>query len=161
MRVVRYLGLLLVAWGFAVLQGRMTGGVHLIDPFLLLTLLYGLRGEPPAGTLAGFGAGIVQDSLSGGLVGLNGFTKTLIGYLSHGFGGRLLVTSPVPQAGILVLCTLGNQAVLGLLSLVLRGTFPLPTLWVLAASCLANTIAGLLLFALAESRTRRLGVTGY
>jgi hypothetical protein len=98
--------------------------------------------------------------VTGSLFGLNGFSKTLIGYLGHGFGGRLLLTNPIAQAVILVSCTLADRLVVGSVGLVVRGTFHMPPPGALILLCLLNAVAGLVLFRVADSRESRAAMDG-
>jgi len=156
---VRLIIHLLLAWLAAALLGRfLTGGQVLLDPFLLVAVYYGIRSKPPTGTVVGLAAGLLQDALTGTLFGLNGFSKTLIGYLCHLFGGRLLLTSPVSQVVILLSCTLVDRLVVGSLGFLLRGAFGLPPLGAVVLLCVANAAVGLALFRLAEARRRRAAI---
>jgi len=163
LRGVRLIVHLLLAWLAAALLGRyLTGGHVLLDPFLLVTVYYGIRSKPPTGTLVGLSAGLLQDALTGTLFGLNGFSKTLVGFLCHLFGGRLLLNSPVSQVVILLSCTLVDRLVVGCLGFLLRGTFGLQPPGALVLLSLANAAVGLILFRAAESRRRRAAIdAGY
>lgn len=159
MQNARLVFALLLAWLVTALSGRyLTGGVMLLDPFLLLTVYAGARSAPPRGTLTGLAAGLTQDALTGTLFGLNGFTKTLVGYLSHGIGGRLVLTNAVPQVVVIIGATLLDRFGIAILSLLLRGTFPLPPVGALLLLCLFNALVGVAVFRFADARERRLSV---
>ena len=137
-------------------MGRwVTGGLLLLDPFLMLTVYVGVRSQAPKGTLTGLSAGLFQDALTGTLFGMNGFSKTLIGFLCHSMSGRLLMTNTVPLLLMLVGMTVLDRLFLATLSLLLRGSFPLPTFGALFLLCACNAFAGLAMFRFAEARNRR------
>ena len=59
----------------------LSGGFsQVLDLFLVLTLFNALDGDLVAGMLGGLAAGLVADTVSGGLYGLNGFADTIVGY---------------------------------------------------------------------------------
>jgi rod shape-determining protein MreD len=52
-----------------------------IDLPLLVTIYFGLQRAPVLGMIVGLAAGLGGDIISGGVLGVGGFTKTIIGYL--------------------------------------------------------------------------------
>jgi cell shape-determining protein MreD len=64
---------------------------------------------------AGAAAGLVQDAFSGGLLGLNGASKTTVGYLAGIAGHRLVVRG---WAGRFVFFALGTAADLAILAVI-------------------------------------------
>jgi rod shape-determining protein MreD len=66
---------------------------------------------------AGTAAGLIQDAFSGGMLGLNGLSKTTIGYLSgivgrwlivRGWGARFLFFFVASAADLLILALVGS-----------------------------------------------------
>jgi rod shape-determining protein MreD len=72
---------------------------------LIIVVLLALRRGPEFGCLAGFAAGLLQDTAGGGLLGVQAFTKAVIGFAIGALGGRLRVTQPLVQVPGLVLLT--------------------------------------------------------
>lgn len=64
---------------------------------LTVVVLLALRRGPEIGCLAGFASGLLQDVLSGGLVGVQALTKALIGFVLGKIGGHLWVHEPLVQ----------------------------------------------------------------
>lgn len=62
-----------------------------LDLFLLTAAGFGLTLDRQVGMFAGTAAGLVQDVFSGAPLGLNGISKTTIGYLAGIAGHRLVV----------------------------------------------------------------------
>ena len=71
---------------------------------LIAVVLLALRRGPEFGCAAGFAAGILQDTASGGLIGVQALTKALIGFGIGLAAHRLRVTQPLVQVpGLIVL----------------------------------------------------------
>ena len=85
---------------------------------LIVVVLLALRRGPEFGCAAGFIAGLLQDAASGGLLGVQAFTKALIGFGIGALGGRLRVSQPLVQVpGLVVLSLVEGVARFGLLQL--------------------------------------------
>ena len=50
-----------------------------------------------SGLLAGCAAGLVQDAIAGGIVGIGGLSKTIIGFFVGVLGAQFIVSTPVPR----------------------------------------------------------------
>ncbi len=61
-----------------------------LDLFAVATIGFGLVSGRMVGMATGTAAGLVQDAFSGGILGLNGLSKTTLGYLA-GIAGRKLI----------------------------------------------------------------------
>jgi rod shape-determining protein MreD len=85
---------------------------------LVVVALLALRRGPEFGCVAGFAAGLLQDAAGGGLVGVQAFTKALVGFTIGGAGGRLTVTQPLVQVpGLVLLSVVEGVLRFGLLKL--------------------------------------------
>ena len=103
------------------------------DLILILLVYISLRSTPDEALSLGLCLGFIEDSLSGGLFGLNILTKTLIAYNISRFGQRIDVGSPTSQIFFVVIATLTD----GLFSIfVLR----LCNLWEATGPALAYVI---------------------
>jgi cell shape-determining protein MreD len=102
-------------------------------------------------------AGLVQDGFSGGMLGLNGLSKTTVGYLSgiigrwliiRGWGARFLFFFAASAVDLLILALVGSAVerpvVIG------EGIAPL-------ILCFCNGFVGAVVLGLRESRSRKLG----
>jgi len=47
--------------------------------------------------LAGCAAGLVQDAIAGGIVGIGGLSKTIVGFFVGVLGAQFIVSTPVPR----------------------------------------------------------------
>ena len=82
---MRIVGVLIALAGALALQttlaGLTIGGATAINLVLVAVIYVALAFGPAAGLLAGSAGGLVQDALAGGIVGIGGFSKTLVGFL--------------------------------------------------------------------------------
>ena len=101
--------LALTIFGGGLLQASLVPALRVADVApdipLIVVVLLALRRGPEFGCLSGFAAGLLQDMASGGLLGVQAFTKALIGFVIGAAGGRLRVTQPLVQVSGLVLLT--------------------------------------------------------
>ena len=95
-----------------------------IQPDLFLVLIFGLSLStgPEVATAAGFLIGLYQDSLSGGPVGLNAFTLSLIGFLVSRVSRQVKTAELAGRFALLFLAGL----VSGLTTLLLLRFFQVP-----------------------------------
>ncbi|HEU5321182.1 MAG TPA: rod shape-determining protein MreD [Methylomirabilota bacterium] len=75
---------------------------------LIVVVLLALRRGPEFGCAAGFAAGLVQDAAGGGLIGVQAFTKAIVGFVIGLAGERLRVSQPLVQIPGLVLLTVAE-----------------------------------------------------
>jgi len=100
---------------------RFTIGGHTPVDVVLVAVVYAalVRG-PVTGLLAGTVGGLAQDALSGGLVGVGGLAKTLVGFVAGVIGAQFIVTQPVTRFALFFgatvvhgACFLGVYALIG------------------------------------------------
>jgi rod shape-determining protein MreD len=66
--------------------------------FVLVAVVYvALSYGPVAGLLSGTAAGLAQDALSGGILGIGGLAKTIVGFLTGIIGAQFIVSSALPR----------------------------------------------------------------
>jgi rod shape-determining protein MreD len=75
----------------------MLGNRAVVDLVLVVVIYIALGGGPVTGLLVGSVAGIVQDSLSGGVVGAGGLSKCLVGFLAGLLGQQFIVVNLLPR----------------------------------------------------------------
>ena len=152
---MRALGLL-IAMGLALalqttLARFVVGGTAAIDLVLVAVVYVALTSGPVAGMLAGSLAGLVQDSLSSGIIGIGGLAKSLVGFLAGAFGQQFIVTAALPRLVMFVAATALHAAVfMGLYEALDLRAFPTP--WkAVTAQALGNALVGIVAFAIIES----------
>jgi rod shape-determining protein MreD len=85
---------------------------------LIVVVMLALRRGPEFGCGAGFVAGLLQDAATGGLLGVQALTKSVIGFAIGALGGRLRVSQPLVQVpGLVVLSLVEGVARFALLQL--------------------------------------------
>jgi rod shape-determining protein MreD len=118
---------------------------------LICSVFYGFTlGNPIASILIGSSLGLMQDSLSGAVLGANGLSKTLIGFFAASAGSKFAVDQPITRIFALFLFSIGDGilvTILGLMvtpiswSAIYSGALGR---WLLSATF--NTLLGLVLF---------------
>ena len=119
--------------------------------FVLVVVVYAaLVGGPVMGLMAGTFAGIVQDALSGGIIGIGGLAKTVVGFLAGVIGTQFIVAQPLPRFVVFFGATLVHAfIVLGLYRLL--GSRPFDGAYgAVAGQGVANALIGVIAFQLAE-----------
>jgi rod shape-determining protein MreD len=117
---------------------------------LICCIYYGFTlGNPIVSILIGSALGLMQDSLSGAVLGANGLTKTLIGFFAATAESKFAVDQPITRGLALFLFSLGDDLLVTILSLMV-GPASSATYsgavgaWLLSATF--NTLLGLVFF---------------
>ena len=116
---------------------------------LICSVYYGfVLGNPIASIVIGGSVGLLQDSLSGAVLGSNGFSKTLIGFLAASAGAKFNVDQPITRVFAIFLFSIGDGLLVSILGLVTDTTGSATGTsvgnWLLSATF--NTLLGLVLF---------------
>lgn len=129
----------------------VVGGSAAVDLVLVAVVAIALTIGPVGGMLAGSAAGLIQDSLSSGVVGIGSLAKTIVGFLAGAFGQQFIVTAALPRLVIFIAATVLHGAVfMGLYYVLGLRAFPSP--WKpLAAQALSNALVGIVAFGIIES----------
>jgi len=122
-----------------------------IEFTLLVTIYFALsRRNPSAGLLLGMAIGLAQDSLSHTPIGLNGISKTVVGFFASSLGGRIDVEHPVSRFLItLVFFHLNNFVFVATERVLLARQEPFINVGLVLAS-LANAALAVILFPLLD-----------
>ena len=72
-------------------------GTIAVDLVLVVVVYVALTSGPVTGLLSGTFAGLVQDALSSGVIGIGGLAKTLVGFLAGIIGTQFIVAQPLPR----------------------------------------------------------------
>lgn len=113
------------------LQTTLTGvvirGTAALDLVLIVIVYISLMSGPVTGVIAGSVAGLVQDAMSSGVLGIGGLAKTLVGFSTGLLGTQFIVTAPLPRFVVFVVATILHAAVfMGLYVLLDLRQFPSP-----------------------------------
>jgi rod shape-determining protein MreD len=93
-----------------------------VDLPLLVTVYFGLMRDPVLGMLTGYAAGLSGDLAGSGLVGVGGFSKTIIGFLVASVAMRFSLEGPLVRVLVIALSSLVNSTLfIGLHNLMEQG----------------------------------------
>ena len=121
-----------------------------IDFVLIVVVFVAIKSGPVTGVLAGTVAGLIQDALSSGVLGIGGLAKTIVGFLSGVLGTQFIVTAPLPRFLLLGLATGLHAAIfMGLYTLLNLRQFSAPLPGILTQA-LGNAFVGVVAFQLIE-----------
>ena len=125
-------------------------GGSAIDLVLIVVVYIAIKSGPSTGLLAGTVAGLIQDSLSSGVLGIGGLAKTIVGFVSGVLGTQFIVTAPLPRFLLLMAGTALHAIIfMGLYSLLNLRQFSAPYPAVLAQA-FGNAFFGVVLFQIIE-----------
>ena len=151
---MRTIGILLIVAAGLVLQTSLTrftiGGGWALDLVLVAVFFCALSWGPVAGLLAGTAGGLAQDALSGGVLGVGGLSKTLVGFLAGAVGTQFIVAQFVPRLVVFVVGTFVHQLCFWGTYAVIDQRAPTVPLGSVAMQALINAGIGLLLFQIIE-----------
>jgi len=91
-----------------------------VDLPLVVTVYFGLQRAPMLGMLTGMGLGIGGDAVAGGILGVGGFAKTLIGYLVAVASVRFALENPLARLAIVALSSAASTVLFIGLNLLLE-----------------------------------------
>ena len=151
---MRTIGIVLIVAAGFVLQTSLTrftvGGGWALDIVLVAVCFCALMWGPAAGILAGTLGGLAQDALSGGVLGVGGLSKTLVGFLAGAIGTQFIVAQFLPRLVVFVAGTFVHQLVFwGLYALIEQRATVVPWGSVLMQAFI-NAAIGLLVFQIIE-----------
>jgi rod shape-determining protein MreD len=125
-------------------------GTVAIDLGLVVVVYVALTFGPITGMLSGTAAGLAQDALSSGVLGIGGLAKTIVGYLAGLIGTQLIVARPIPRFIVFFGATVLHAIVfMGLYVLLDLRRFGNPYAAV-TSQALGNAVVGVVAFQLVE-----------
>jgi len=135
----------------ATLARFTVGGRWVFDLVLVGVVYAALVWGPVAGMLAGTIGGAIQDLLAGGIVGVGGLVKTLIGYGAGAIGAQFVLAKPQARTIIVAGATVAHRlAVIGLNALIEQHWSGVPWPAILGETVL-NSLVALVAFQAAEA----------
>jgi rod shape-determining protein MreD len=151
---VRAVGVILAIAAALVLQtslGRFViRGTVAVDLVLVVVVYVALTSGPVTGMLSGTAAGLAQDALSTGVIGIGGLAKTLVGFLVGIIGTQFIVSQSIPRFVVFLAATALHAFVfIGLYVLLDLRQFGTPYAAV-AGQAVGNAIVGVVAFQLVE-----------
>src|SRR5688572_7641631 len=124
------------------LTGLVIRGAAALDLVLVVVVYIALTSGPVTGVLVGTLAGLIQDALPLGVLGIGGLAKTIVGFAAGVIGTQFIITAPLPRFVIFVIATILHSAVfMGLYMLLDLRQFPTPYTAVLSQA-VGNGLVG-------------------
>ena len=80
-------------------------GTAALDLVLIVVVYVSLVSGPVRGLLLGTAAGLIQDALSSGIIGVGGLAKTAVGFVAGVLGSQFIVTAPLSRFLVFVMAT--------------------------------------------------------
>ena len=80
-------------------------GTAALDLVLIVVVYIALITGPVTGLLLGSAAGLIQDALSSGVIGIGGLAKTVVGFVAGVLGTQFIVTAALSRFIVFVLAT--------------------------------------------------------
>ncbi len=164
MKLTRVLLTVVVALTLQMALARYAvGGRWVFDLVVVGVIFAALCWGPAAGMWTGTLGGLTQDALSGDVIGLGGFAKTVVGFGAGVLGAQFIVARPLARSGAVAVATVAHRLiVVGLLAIVDRD-WPGLSLTAMLMETGLNAVAGFLAFkfsdmlpgAVQQSRERR------
>ena len=139
-----------VALALQTTLARYLRGTAAVDLVLVVVVYVALTWGPVTGLLTGTFAGLVQDAMSTGVIGIGGLAKTLVGFLAGIIGTQFIVAQPLPRFVVFFGATLLHAVVfMGLYVLLDLRHFGTPYAAV-AGQAAGNAAVGVVTFQLVE-----------
>jgi rod shape-determining protein MreD len=132
------------------LAGLVFRGTAALDLVLVVVIYISLVSGPATGLVAASVAGLIQDSLSSGILGIGGLAKTIVAFMAGVIGTQFIVTAPLPRFMVFVLGTAVHATIfMGLYVLLDLRQFPNPYGGI-AGQAVGNGFVGVVGFQLIE-----------
>lgn len=125
-----------------------------VDLVLVAVVYVSLRSGPTAGILTGSLAGLAQDALAAGIVGVGGLAKAVVGYLAGTAGRAFIVAQPMPRFLVFMAATLVERTIAEGFHFVLEaGPYAVP-IGAILAQAVGNALVGVVAFQVVEGVPR-------
>ena len=151
MKTVAVLAALVAALLFqTTLAGMSFRGGTLVNFVLIAVIYLALALGALTGVLAGAAGGLVQDAIAGGVVGIGGLSKTLVGFFVGVVGSQFIVSQPTTRFVMFVCGTMVHELCFQSLYALVEGRslqFAWTTMLTQAA---VNGLVGILAFQIVE-----------
>jgi rod shape-determining protein MreD len=150
---VKAVAIILAVAGALALQStlaRYIRGSATVDLMVVVVVYVALTLGPVSGLLTGTLAGLAQDAMTTGVIGIGGLAKTLVGFLAGIIGTQFIVAQPFPRFLVFFGASLLNALVFDGLYMLL-GLRPLGTSYTTAVGqAVGNAAVGVVAFQLVE-----------
>lgn len=129
---------------------RFLSGTTAVDLVLVVVVYVALLFGPVPGLLTGTFAGLIQDALSIGVIGIGGLAKTIVGFLAGVIGTQFIVSQAPSRFVVFFAATVLHAVIfMGLYELLGLRDFGTPYARVLGQA-FTNAVVGTVAFQVAE-----------
>ncbi len=150
MRLLAQLAALVAALALQTTLSQYVRETAAIDFVLIVVVYLALTSGPTTGIVVGSVAGLIQDALSSGILGIGALAKTLVGFVAGVLGTQFIVTAPLPRFVVFVGATAAHAAIfMGLYVLLGLREFPAPWAGV-TGQAVGNAVIGVVGFQVLE-----------
>ncbi len=132
------------------LSGMMVGGSIVVNLVLVAVVYLALAYGAVTGMLAGTIGGLAQDALAGGIVGIGGMSKTIIGFAVGVLGAQFNLSTTVPRLVMFVAATFVHELMFEGLHAMIGGRPFGPQNSATMVQALVNGLVGVTTFMLVE-----------
>lgn len=139
-------GLAIVCLAQMLIGQHLPGLARRCDLFSVYVVYVALTRPARPAMLVGGGAGLLQDALTGVVLGLNGFKKTLLSFLVGTLGSLFMLNQTVPRFSILFAAAIFDPLATWALSLAMGQQFVFPAPVDLVLLGIGNGVLGLAAF---------------
>lgn len=126
---------------------RYTVGGRWVFDFVLVGVMFAaLQWGPAAGVLSGTVGGLLQDVLSGGIVGVGGLVKTLVGFGAGIVGTQFVLAKPYARMVIVMAATVVHRLLVLSVYGLIDQRWPGVVWTAMLAEIVLNAVSALLVF---------------
>lgn len=157
MRVLEIAVAILAAFLLQTIGGRYLWPLQsYLDLFLVVSVGLGLTRGRMTGLVTGTTAGLIQDSFSGAILGLNGLSKTTVGYLCGVIGHWLIIRGWTTRFLLFFLASVADLLILSLLGLAVERPVVLGEGFTPLLLCIGNGLVGTMALGFGDRRKKKL-----
>lgn len=129
MRTVKTAATIVVALLLQLLLTKYLAFFQYVDLPLVVTVYFGLHRAPLVGMGVGLVSGLCGDKITGGVLGVGGFSKTLIGYVVAAASIKFPLESMPARLAVVALASIVNSLLFAALYELLQQPLPLTESW--------------------------------
>jgi rod shape-determining protein MreD len=134
----------------ATIAGMWMKGATAVNLVLVAVVYVALAFGPVTGMLAGTAGGLAQDAIAGGIVGIGGLSKTLVGFLVGVLGAQFIVSTTIPRLVMFVAASFAHELCFQTLYALVESRGVHIQYSVVATQALVNGLVGIIAFFVVE-----------